>query len=158
MLSVSHFCLFGASVWRRKPPQVFICSILLMGPTSYRKAHFSLPPTKQSLSLRHNKALACIPPARSWLLLRHMASRAREGCQPVRQTSYLGSTDGSVGHVSRGAQHAQTASKHSPGTASVCKGLIELGSCDRVPQNIGVEADKGFFRRPRSNDSGHLVL
>ena len=41
---------------------------------------------KQSLSLRHNKALACIPPARSWLLLRLMASRAREGCQPVRQT------------------------------------------------------------------------
>ena len=41
---------------------------------------------KQSLSLRHNKALACIPPARSWLLLRFMASRAREGCQPARQT------------------------------------------------------------------------
>ena len=41
---------------------------------------------KALLGLRHNKALACIPPARSWLLLRAMASRAREGCQPVRQT------------------------------------------------------------------------
>ena len=40
----------------------------------------------QSLGLRPNKALACILPARSWLLLRVMASRAREGCQPVRQT------------------------------------------------------------------------
>ena len=43
-------------------------------------------PQKQSLGLRHNKALACIPPARSWLLLRVMASRDREGCQLVRQT------------------------------------------------------------------------
>ena len=43
-------------------------------------------PQKQSLGLRHNKALACFPPARSWLLLRVMASRAREGCQPVRHT------------------------------------------------------------------------
>ena len=43
-------------------------------------------PRKQSLGPRHDKALACIPPARSWLLLRVMASRAREGCQPVRQT------------------------------------------------------------------------
>ena len=43
-------------------------------------------PRKQSLSLQPNKALAWIPPARSWLLLQLMASRAREGCQPVRQT------------------------------------------------------------------------
>ena len=50
--------------------------------------------------------------------------------------------DGSVGHVSRGEQKAQTASQKSPGTASACEGLIELGSCDRVPRNNGVEADK----------------
>ena len=51
-----------------------------------RKYLFALTPTKQRLGLRHNNALACIPPARSWLLLRVMASRAREGCQPVWQT------------------------------------------------------------------------
>ena len=79
-----------------------------------------------------------------------MASRAREGCQPVRQTSSLpGPTDGSIGHVSRDAQKAQTASQQSPCTASVCEGLIELGSCGRVPWNNGVEADKGFCRRLR---------
>ena len=43
--------------------------------------------------------------------------------------------DESVGHVSRGEQKAQTASQKSPGTASACEGLIELGNCDRVPRN-----------------------
>ena len=75
-----------------------------------------------------------------------MASRAREGCQPVRQSSLPGPTeDESVRHVSRGEQKAQTASQMSPGTASACEGLIELGNCDRVPRNNGVEADKRFF-------------
>ena len=53
--------------------------------------------------------------------------------------------DGSVGHVSRGEQKAQTASQKSPGIAGACEGLIELGSCNRVPRNNGVEADKRFF-------------
>ena len=53
--------------------------------------------------------------------------------------------DESVGHVSRGEQKAQTASHKSPGTASASEGLIELGNCDRVPRNNGVEADKRFF-------------
>ena len=78
------FLFFGASVWHRKPPQVY--SSVVYTP---RHAETSSPshPQKQSLGLRHNKALACIPPARSWLLLfRVMASRAREGCQPVRRT------------------------------------------------------------------------
>ena len=75
-------------------------------------------------------------------MLLHMA---REVCQPVRQTSSLpGPTDGSVGHVSRGAQKAQIAFQQSPDTASVCEGLVELGSCDRVPRNNRVEADKRF--------------
>ena len=90
-----------------------------------------------------------------------MASRAREGCQPVRQTSSLpGPTDGSVGHFSRGAQKVHTASQQSPGTARVCEGLIQLlvGSCDREPRDNGVEAEKGFSRRSRSNDNGHIVL
>ena len=76
-----------------------------------------------------------------------MASNAREGCQPVRQTSPLPGppTDGSVGHVSRGEQKAQTASQQCPGTtASACEGLIEQGNCDRVPRNNGVEADRDF--------------
>ena len=89
-----------------------------------------------------------------------VASKAREGCQPVRQTSSLPGppTDGSVGHVSRGEQKAQTASQQPPGTASACEGLIEQGSCDRVPRNNDVEADRGFSRMPRGNDSIHLVL
>ena len=89
-----------------------------------------------------------------------MASKAREGCQPVRQTSFLPSppTDGSVGHVSRGEQKAQTALLQSPGTATACEGLIELGSCDLVLRNNGVEADRGFYRMPRGNDNRHLVL
>ena len=58
-------------------------------------------------------------------------------------SSYL--EDESDGHVSRGEQKAQTASQKSPGTASACEGLIELGICDRVPRNNGVEADKRFF-------------
>ena len=72
-----------------------------------------------------------------------MASNAREGCQPVRQTSSLPvtPTDGSVGYVSRGEKIAQTASQQCPGTASACKGLIEQEGCDRVPRNNGVEAD-----------------
>ena len=56
-------------------------------PTTFIAKTTSHPhPQKQSFSLRHNKAFACIRPARSCLLLRLMASRAREGCQPVRQT------------------------------------------------------------------------
>ena len=53
--------------------------------------------------------------------------------------------DGSVGHVSRGEQKAQTASQNSPGTVSACEGLIDLGCCDRLPRNNGVDADKRFF-------------
>ena len=72
-----------------------------------------------------------------------MASNAREGCQPVRQTSSLpgAPTDGSVGHVSRGEQIGQTTSQQCPGTASACEGLIEQESCDSVPRNNGVEGD-----------------
>ena len=117
-------------------------------------------PQKRSLSLRHNKALAYIPSARSSLLLQHVASKAREDCQPVRQTSSLPGppTYGSVGHVSHGEQKTQTAPQQSPGTASACEGLIEQGGCDRVPQNNRVEADRDFSRMPRGNDIRHLVL
>ena len=80
---VSFFLFFGASAWHRKPPQVY--SYVVYTPRHAKTSSHSHP-QKQSLGLRHNKALACIPPARSWLLLRVMASRAREGCQPVRQT------------------------------------------------------------------------
>ena len=76
-------CFFSASAWHRKPPQVY--SSVVSTPRHAKTSSHSHP-QKQSLGLRHNKALACIPPARSWLLLRVMASRAREGCQPVRQT------------------------------------------------------------------------
>ena len=80
---VSFFLFFGASAWHRKPPQVY--SYVAYTPRHAKTSSHSHP-QKQSLGLRHNKALVCIPPARSWLLLRVMASRAREGCQPVRQT------------------------------------------------------------------------
>ena len=80
---VSFFLFFGASAWNRKPPQVY--SSVVYTPRHAKTSSYSHP-QKQSLGLRHNKALACNPPARSWLLLRVMASRAREGCQPVRQT------------------------------------------------------------------------
>ena len=78
------FRCFSASAWHRKPPQVY--SSIVYTPRGHGKTSSHSYPQKQSLGLRHNKALACIPPARSWLLLRVMASRAREGCQPVRQT------------------------------------------------------------------------
>ena len=88
-LSAFRFCLFvvlcffSASAWHRKPPQVY--SAVAYTPRHAKtSSHSHLQ--KQRLGLRHNKALACTPPARSWLLLRVMASRAREGCQPVRQT------------------------------------------------------------------------
>ena len=77
------FLFFGVFVWHRKPPQVY--SSVVYTPRHAKTSSHSHP-QKQSLSLRYNKALACIPPARSWLLLRVMASTAREGCQPVRQT------------------------------------------------------------------------
>ena len=88
-----------------------------------------------------------------------MASNAREGCQPVWQTSSLPGppTDGSVGHVSRGEQKAQTASQQCPGTASACEGLIEQGSCDRVPRNNGVEADRGFSRMSRGDATTDIL-
>ena len=75
-------CFFGASAWHRKPPQVFISCILLVAQIPL----LTHTHKNKALASRHNEALACIPPARSWLLLRLMASRAREGCQPVRQT------------------------------------------------------------------------
>ena len=54
-------------------------------------------------------------------------------------------TDGSVGQFfSPGEQKAQTASQQSPGPASACEGPMSLGSCDRVPRNNGVEADRFF--------------
>ena len=118
-------------------------------------------PQKQSLSFRHSKALAYIPSARSSLLLQHMARKAREGCQPVRQTSSLPGppADGSVGHVSRGEQKAQTSttSQQFPGTASVCEGLTEQGSYDRVPRINGVEADRSFSRMPRGNNNIYVL-
>ena len=80
------FCVlwfFSASAWHRKPPQVY--SSVVYTPRHANTSSHSHP-QKQRLGLRHNKTLACIPSARSWLLLRVMASRAREGCQPVRQT------------------------------------------------------------------------
>ena len=81
-LSAFRFLFFGASAWHRKPPQVY--SSVVYTPRHAKTSHSH--PQKHSLGLRHNKVLACIPPARSWLLLRVMASRAREGCQPARQT------------------------------------------------------------------------
>ena len=66
--------------------------------TYYRKDHFSLTLTKkkQSLRLRHNKALLTYIPS-----ARHGKQGSRRFCQPVRQTSSLPGppTDGSVGHV-----------------------------------------------------------
>ena len=53
--------------------------------------------------------------------------------------------DESVGHVSRGEQKAQTAPQKSPGTASACEGLIELGNCDRVPRD---RLTRGFSLTP----------
>ena len=66
--------------------------------------------------------------------------------------------DESVGHVSRGEQKVQTASQKSPGTASAREGLIELGSCDRVPRNNGVEADKKRFFSYAGGNKRHFVL
>ena len=75
-------CFFSASAWHRKAPQVFIC--ILLGTQRPLLTHTQ---KNKALASRHNKALACIRPARSCLLLlRLMANRAREGCQPVRQT------------------------------------------------------------------------
>ena len=74
---------FSASAWHRKPPQDYLSVVYT---PRHAKTSSHSHPQKQSLGLRHNKALACIPLARSWLLLRVMTSRAREGCQPVRQT------------------------------------------------------------------------
>ena len=76
-------CFFSSSAWHRKPPQVY--SSVVYTPRPAKTSSYSHP-QKQSLGLRHDKALACIPPARNWLLLRVMASRARESCQPVRHT------------------------------------------------------------------------
>ena len=51
--------------------------------------------------------------------------------------------------------------KHRPyprslaGTA--CEGLIELGSCDRVPRS-NIEADKIFFSYAGGNKKRHFVL
>ena len=145
------FCFFYASAWHRKLAQVLIC-ILSTSRSDYISQRPHLLHThkkKQSLSLRHDKALAYIPSARSsLLLLQHIHGKrgSRKGCQPVRQTSSLPgpSTDGSVGHVSRGKQKAQTASQQSPGTASACEGLIEQEGRDRVPRSNGVEADMFF--------------
>ena len=76
-------CIFSASARHRKPPQVYPSVVYT---PRHAKTSSHSHPQKQSLGLRHNNPLACIPPARSWLLLRVIASRAREGCQPVRQT------------------------------------------------------------------------
>ena len=88
-----------------------------------------------------------------------MASRAREGCQPVRQTDIflVLLQKMSPSDVPRGEQKAQTASQKSPGTASACEGLIGLGNCDRVPRNNGVEAVKRFFSYAGGNKR-HFVL
>ena len=56
------------------------------------------------------------------------------------------------------SRKAQTTSQQSPGTASACEGLTEQGSCDRVPRNNGVEADRGFSRMPRGNDNRYNIL
>ena len=82
-----------------------------------------------------------------------MASRAREGCQPVRQTVLflvILQKIGPVEHVFRGEQKAQTVSQN--------EGLIELGSCDRVPRSNGmIEADKIFFSYA-GGSKRHFVL
>ena len=84
---------------------------------------------KQSLSLRHNKALAYIPSTRSSLLLQHMASKAREGCQPVRRPVLFLVLDGSVGHilVASRKHRPHLSSLHAPlvpARASVSKGMM----------------------------------
>ena len=61
------FFFLCVSAWHRKPPQVY--SSVVYTPRHAKTSSHSHP-QKQSLGLRHNKALACIPPARSWLLLR----------------------------------------------------------------------------------------
>ena len=157
--SAFMFFCFSFSVFQRPCVAQKTCTsyssvfCILLAP-DYISQRPLLPHTHKS------KALADIPSARSSLLLQHIASKAREGCQPVRQTSSLPGppTDGSVGHVSRGKQKAQIASQQSPGTARACEGLIEQGSCDRVPRNNGVKADRDFSRMPRGNDNRHLVL
>ena len=84
--------------------------------------------------------------------LRLMASRAREGCQPVWQTVlFLIFLHRRLwvrrAHFSWRAESKDRIPEKSPGTASACEGLIELGSyCDRVPRNNGgVETYKIFF-------------
>ena len=140
----------------------YIHTYILLGPITYRKDNFYLTPRK-------SKVVASDTTKRqptSHQLEAHyccntcVASKARKGCQPVRQTSSLPGppTDGSVGHISRGEQKAQTASQEPPGTASACEGLIEQGSYDRVPRNNDVEAGRGFSRMPRGNDNIYLVL
>ena len=82
---ISFFFVFWClRVAQKTSTSLVICS--LYSSSRHAKTSSHSHPQKQSLGLRHNKDLACIPPARSWLLLRVMASRAREGCQPVRQT------------------------------------------------------------------------
>ena len=121
----------------------------------------SHPQKKRSFNLRHNKALAYIPSAKSsLLLLQHIASKAREGCQPVRQTSSLPGppTDGFARFSWRAESTDRISAQQSPGVASACEGLIEQGSRDLASRNNGVEADRGFSRMPRGNDNIHLVL
>ena len=75
-----------------------------------------------------------------------MASKAREACQSVRQTSSLPRpTDRSVGHVSRGAQNAQRTPQQSQGTGSGFEAVVEVKDCS------GVDGEKGISPRPRKN-------
>ena len=88
-----------------------------------------------------------------------MASRARVRLSAGSADSSLPgppAEDESVGHVSRVEQKARTAFQKSLGTASACEGLIELGNCDCVPRNNGVEADKRFFSY--AGGKRHFVL
>ena len=119
------FCFVNASAWHRKLAQVMHLYFYTPSP-DYTSQRPLLSHTHKS------KAVADIPSARSSLLLQHIASKAREGCQPVRETSSLPGlpTDVSVGHVSRGKQKAQLASQQSlqappvPARASLGKGVV----------------------------------
>ena len=80
-----------------------------------------------------------------------MASRAREACQPVRQTvlflvllQKMSPSDTFLVASRKHRPHPIYRSLQAP-PASACEGLIELGNCDRVPRENGVEADKRFF-------------
>ena len=79
------FFFFGASAWHRKPPQVYSSVVYTLprhaktSSRSHPQKTKPWPPTQQRFSLHPtSQKLATVAS--------HMASRAREGCQLVRQT------------------------------------------------------------------------